>query len=551
MSVTGIQWDQRIPMRDGVEISADIYFPAGDGEFPAIVVRTPYGKTDINNVKYGRYFSENGYVMIICDVRGRGDSDGYFTPYINEGRDGYDVIEWVADKEWCNGQVGTMGGSYLARIQWITALEKPPHLKAMISTVVPSDPFVESPTGVPDPIHLSWSFLVSGRVLQNVEPVNWEEVYGHLPLITMDEETGRKINGWKEAFEHTTFDDYWKPISYQSRLNEIDLPVMHVSGWYDDEQVGTPMNFQGMRKGAATQEAKERQKLVMGPWPHGVNRSTSLGEIDFGPEALIDLLDLERKWFDRWLKNEDNGIDGGSRVYIFVMGENKWREEEDWPLPDTKFTPYYLNSGGRANSRFGDGILSGNKPGNDSSADRYVYDPENPYPFITEQTSAQIGGADNYSAVEMRDDVLVYTSGKLSERLEITGPVKARLYVSTDVQDTDFNVKLLDVWPNGYAQRLCDGVVRGRYRGGMDKEVSMTPGKVYELTVDMWNTSQVFLPGHRIRVEVASSAFPKYSRNQNVWEKLGKTANVKKASQTLYHDSERASCIILPVVPKR
>lgn len=551
MRLTGIQWDQRIPMRDGVEISADIYYPRGEGKFPAIIIRTPYGKTDNNNVKIGRYFSGNDYVTVICDVRGRGDSDGEFTPYFNEGKDGYDVIEWAARQEWCDGHVGTMGGSYLARIQWTTALEKPPHLKAMISTVVPSDPFVESPTGVPDPIHISWSFLVSGRALQNVEPVNWEEIYSHLPLVTMDEETGRKIKGWKEAFNHTTFDDYWKQISYQSRFNEIDLPVMHISGWYDDEQIGTPMNYHGMRKSAGTPEARERQKLVMGPWPHGVNKSTSLGEIDFGPDALVDLLGVEKRWFDRWLKFDDNGMDGENRVSIFVMGENRWREEKDWPLPDTEFTPFYFSSGGKANSRFGDGVLSTDRPGSDSASDRYIYDPEHPYPFITEQTSAQIGGTDNYSAVEIRDDVLIYTSVKLDERLEATGPVKARLFVSTDVQDTDFNVKLLDVWPSGYAQRLCDGVIRGRYREGMTKEIPMVPGQVYELEVDMWNTSQVFLPGHRIRVEVASSAFPKYSRNQNVWEKLGMTANVRKASQTLYHDSKHASCVILPVIPKR
>lgn len=543
-----IQWDHRIPMRDGVEISADVYFPEESGRYPAIVIRTPYGKTDNNNVKLGRYFSDNDYVMIICDVRGRGDSDGAFTPYFNEGKDGYDVIEWAARQDWCDGNVGTMGGSYLARIQWLTALEKPPHLKSMISTVVPSDPFVESPTGVPDPIHLSWSFLVSGRSLQNVEPVNWEEVYSHLPLIEMDEMTGRRIKGWKESFDHTTADEYWKPISYQTRFSEIDLPVMHVSGWYDDEQIGTPLNYIGMRNGSGSKSSRENQRLVMGPWPHGVNKSTSLGEIDFGPSALIDLLDLEKSWFDRWLRNDNNAIDNDKRVYIFVMGENRWREEKDWPIPNTEYTPYYFSSGGKANSRFGDGVLSTNEGSGSGDKDQYVYDPENPYPFITEQTSAQIGGTDNYSAVEIRDDVLVYTSEVLKQSVEVTGSVKARLYVSTDVEDTDFNVKLLDVWPSGYAQRLCDGVVRGRYRDGMDKEIPMAPGKIYELDVDMWNTSQVFLPGHRIRVEVASSAFPKYSRNQNVWEKLGRSSNIKRANQTVYHSDEYRSHVILPII---
>ncbi len=537
-------------MRDGVEISADIYFPGNEGKYPAIVVRTPYGKGEERNISVGKYFSDNGYVVVICDVRGRGDSDGSFVPYFNEGRDGHDVIEWTAAQPWCTGSVGTMGGSYLARIQWTTVLEKPPHLKAMVSTVVPSDPFVESPTGVPDPIHISWSFLVSDRALQNVGHVNWEKVYKTLPLTEMEEATGRKITDWKESFDHTTLDEYWKPICYQTRFSEIDIPVMHVSGWYDDEQVGTPMNYRGMREHGGSEAARNRQKLVMGPWPHGVNKSQTLGDIDFGPESLIDLLGIEKRWFDRWLKGESNGVEDEDRVYIFVMGENKWRHEKDWPLPGTEFTTYHFSSGGRANSRFGDGTLSPGSPEGEER-DSYTYNPEDPYPFITEQTSAQIGGPDDYSAVERRDDVLVYTSEPLKEKLEVTGPVKAEIFVSSDAEDTDFNVKLLDVWPNGFAQRLCDGVVRARYREGMEKEVPMVPGKVYKMEVDMWNTSQVFLPGHRIRVEVASSAFPKYSRNQNVWEKLGKTSNMKIANQTVYHSREYPSGVVLPIIRRQ
>ena len=545
-----ILWDQRIPMRDDVEISADVYFPEDDGKFPALVIRTPYGKGESGNIEQGRYFSDNGYVAVICDVRGRGDSDGTFVPYVNEGRDGHDVIEWAARQEWCTGSVGTLGASYLARIQWTTALENPPHLKTMISTVSPSDQFVESPTRVPDPIHISWSFLVSGRSLQNVDYVDWEKVYRHLPLIDMERATGRAITGWKESFDHTTFDDYWKQTAYQTRFSEIDLPVMHISGWYDDEQIGTPMNFHGMRQHAKTESARENQKLVMGPWPHGINKSQTLGNIDFGPTSLIDLLDLEKRWFDRWLKGDRNSIDDENRVSIFVMGENRWRYEKDWPLPDTDFVPYYLTSGGRANSRFGDGKLVDVVHDMGSGKDSYTYDPENPFPFITEQTSAQIGGPDDYAAVERRDDVLVYTSEPLKESLEVTGPVKAEIYVSSDAEDTDFAVKLLDVWPNGFAQRLCDGVVRARYREGMEREIPMEPGKVYSMTVDMWNTSQVFRPGHRIRVEVASSAFPKYSRNQNVWEKLGRSDKVKIADQTLYHGKDYPSKVILPIIRK-
>lgn len=543
-----ILWDKRIKMRDDIEISADLYFPEEEDKYPAIIVRTPYGKAEPDTVKMGKYFSDNGYVMVICDVRGRGDSDGVFVPYFNEGKDGFDVIEWAASQPWCTGSVGTMGGSYLGRIQWTTALEKPPHLKAMIASVSPSDPFVESPTGVPDPIHISWSVLTSGRSMQNVEAQNWEEIYRHLPLETMEEATGRKITGWKESFEHTTLDQYWKPICYQEHFSDIDLPVMHISGWYDDEQIGTPLNYIGMRNGSASEASRKSQKLIMGPWPHRINKSQTFGGIDFGPDSLIDLQLMQKRWFDRWLKEKRNGVEAEDPVRIFIMGENSWRTEKDWPLPDTEYVPYYFNSKGRANSRFGDGILSERIAHEDAESDSYSYDPANPFPFITDVTFAQIGGPDDYSAVERRDDVLVYTSGPLKEKLEVTGPVSAEVHVSSDAEDTDFTAKLLDVWPNGYAQRLCDGVVRGRYREGMEKEIPLEPGKIYRMNIDMWNTCQVFLPGHSIRVEISSSAFPKYSRNQNLWEKLGKTDNVKIAKQVLYHSDKYPSKIVLPII---
>ncbi len=543
-----ILWDQRIRMRDGVEVSGDIYLPENGGKYPAIVVRTPYGKGSDDSIKQGEHFSDNGFAVVICDVRGRGDSDGDFVPYFNEGKDGYDVIEWVASQPWCTGSVGTMGGSYLGRIQWLTALEKPPHLRAMICAVSPSDPFVESPTGVPDPIHISWSFLTSGRSMQNVDHMNWENVYRHLPLIGMDEVTGRKIKGWKESFDHTTLDRHWEPLRYQNRFSEIDLPVMHISGWYDDEQIGTPLNYIGMRNGSATEESKRSQKLLMGPWPHRINQNQKFGDIDFGPDSIIDLRGEQKRWFDRWLKDEKNGVDDEDPVRIFVMGENKWRSEKDWPLPGTEYTPFYFNSGGRGNSRLGDGTLSTRIAHDGADFDSYTYDPERPFPFITDITFAQIGGPDDYSAVERRDDVLVYTSEPLKEKVEVTGPIAAELHVSSDAEDTDFTVKLVDVWPSGFAQRLCDGIVRARFRDGMDRESPIVPGDVYRMNVDMWNTCQVFLPGHSIRVEVSSSAFPKYARNQNVWEKLGRTKNMKKAEQRLYHSDKYPSKVVLPLV---
>ncbi|PTX59640.1 hypothetical protein C8P63_11175 [Melghirimyces profundicolus] len=547
-----VRRDVRVPMRDGITLSADLYLPETERKVPAIVVRTPYGKATQTMDATGRYFAAGGYGVACMDVRGRGDSDGEFVPYFNEGADGFDAIEWIAGQPWCDGSVGTMGGSYLARIQWLAALEQPPHLKAMISTVSPSDPFVEWPTGVPTPHHICWLYMTSGRVMQEVGVIDWESVYQHLPLVSMDEKTGKILPRWREELEHPRLDDWWRRISYQERFHELDLPVLHISGWYDDEQVGTLLNFSGMSTRARGERGRKNQKLVMGPWPHAINRSTRLGDLDFGPQSLIDLNRLQRRWFDHWLKGEENGIMAEAPVRIFIMQRNEWRDEAGWPLPGTRFTPFYLHSGGRANSRFGDGRLSMELPGEEGARvpDRYRSDPADPVPFITEMTSAQIGGPDDYSAVERRDDVLVYTTESLEEELEVTGPVRMRLFASTTARDTDFMVKLLDVWPGGFAQRLTDGMVRGRFRKGMDREELLEPGTVYEYDIDCWNTSHVFRKGHRIRVEVSSSAFPKYDRNLHTGGELGKEKEGVVAEQTVYHDPNRPSAIVLPVIPK-
>ncbi|MFD1427476.1 CocE/NonD family hydrolase [Kroppenstedtia sanguinis] len=544
-----IHRDVRVPMRDGVTLSTDLYLPETEQPVPAIVVRSPYGKAGEFVYQTAPYFAARGYGFVSMDVRGRGDSDGEFIPYFNEGADGYDAVEWAAAQPWCDGVVGTMGASYLARIQWLTALTQPPHLKAMISTVTPSDPFVETPTGLPGPQHLCWLYMTSGRVMQDVNVIDWEQVYWHLPLLTMDEKTGKSLPRWREEVKHPRLDDWWRRIAYQERFHELDLPVLHISGWYDDEQVGTPLNYVGMTTQAQTDFARKHQKLVMGPWPHQVNRSTRLGELDFGPQSLIDLNALQLRWFDRWLKGEANGVAEEPPVSIFVMGENQWRQEREWPLQRTRWTPFYLHSGGRANSRFGDGQLSQEAPG-EELPDRYSYDPADPVPFLTDPTSNQIGGPDDYSAVERRDDVLVYTTAALEENLEVTGPIRMRLFASSSAQDTDFMVKFLDVWPNGFAQRLTDGMVRGRFRKGMDHPQLLEPGQIYEYEIDCWNISHLFQKGHRIRVEVASSAFPKYDRNLNTGAELGQSAEMVVAEQRVYHHREYPSALILPVIPR-
>jgi putative CocE/NonD family hydrolase len=556
-----IAFGVRVPMRDGVRLACDVYLPPRDSEtnaedrWPAILMRTPYLKSSEMALEVARYYTGRGYAYVAMDVRGRGDSEGEFTPYVNDGRDGYDAIEWLAAQSWSDGALGTVGGSYPGCIQWLTALEQPPHLRAMIVAVSPSDPFVENPTGEHSPMDLCWLHFVSGRTLQPMAAINWEAVYNHLPLLTMDERAGRLNEHWRNDLAHPRLDDYWEPRRYQHAFERVTVPVLHISGWYDDEQIGTPLNYIGMTTRGGSPEARASQRLLMGPWGHQINTKAKLGEVDFGQQALIDLRGEHIRWFDRWLKGTDGGAadeqpKADAPVRIFIMGANAWRDEQEWPLARTQWTRYYLHSGGHANSRFGDGALSPTPPAEDEPADGYRYDPSRPVPFLTEPTSSQIGGPDDYAAVERRDDMLVFVTEPLAEDVEVTGPISVELYAASSAPDTDFTAMLTDVWPNGFAQRLCDGIVRARFREGMDKPSLIKPGQVYRYRIDCWNTAQVFKAGHRIGLTVASSAFPKFARNLNTGAPLGMTSEMAVAEQVIYHDAEHPSAMILPIIPK-
>ena len=549
-AVVKIDFNQRVPMRDRVELSADVYRPQAAGRYPVILSRTPYTKTSGSTFRIAKYFVANGYVFVAMDVRGRGDSDGTFVPYKADGLDGYDAIEWCAAQPWSTGKVGTLGGSYNGVIQWLTAVHQPPHLAAMIPMVSPSDPFVEFPTGLPIPQLLSWYHITAGKVSQNMEAVDWTKLYWHLPIFTMDEAMGRPNKNWKDFVEHSKLDSYWEPLRYQNKFDRVKVPVLGISGWYDDEQIGTPLNFAGMTSKTIDEKVRRSLRLLMGPWPHAINSTSKLGEVDFGPTATIDLNNTWLRWFDYWLKGTDNGVMQEAPVRIFVMGENVWRNENEWPMARTKWTKYFLSSGGRANTLGGNGSLSMTEPATEGT-DTYKYDPANPVPFLTSPSFAQIGGPDDYRKVEEREDVLVYSTEPLLEEMEVCGPIKVKLFASSSARDTDFMAKLIDVWPNGFAQRLTDGMVRARFREGMDKPSLIEPGRVYGYDIDLWNTCQLYKKGHRVRLEISSSAFPKYDRNLNTGEQLGKTTAMQVAEQKIYQGSGRASYVLLPLVPRK
>ena len=527
-------------MRDRLTLAADLVLPA-EPPAPAVVMRTPYGRGDERSSARADAFARAGYVSVWVDVRGRGDSDGEFEPYRNDGTDGFDVVEWAAAQDWCSGLVATYGGSYPGRIQWLTALHTPPSLAAMIVLVTPSDPFVENPTGVPGPMHIHWYRMTDGRVPQYTETVDWMEVYRHRPLAELDAAAGFVSRTWREECRHQTLDDWWEPLRYQQRLKEIDLPVLHISGWYDDEEIGTPANFAAM-----VAAGRSGQRLLMGPWGHQVNAGRALGELDFGHDSVIDLDATMMSFLDETVRGRPPA-DPIAPVRIFLMGANEWLDLESWPPPGSEDRSFYLDSGGRANSRFGDGRLIETPLEGESPRDEWIHDPDRPVPFITDASSAQIGGPDDYAGVQTRGDVLVYTSDALTEPLDVIGPVRLIAHVGTSAADTDVTAKLLDIHPNGFAQRLCDGLVRLRYRDGHDHPSPVQPGTVYEVEVVMWDTCQRLHAGHRVGLEVASSAHPKYASNLGLAGDQTTATEGTIAYNRLHHGAAHPSRLVLTV----
>jgi putative CocE/NonD family hydrolase len=535
------RFNVRIPLHDGITLSADLTLPA-ELPAPAVVTRTPYGKSGEAQTRRADMLATGGYVGVLADVRGRGDSDGEFVPYANDGPDGADVIAWTAEQDWCTGAVATYGGSYGGHIQWLTALEKPPALRAMVPLVSPSDPFVENPTGLPTPMHINWFRLVDARVPQYRENVDWMAVYRHRPMLTMDEAAGFRSPNWRDQLQHRTLDAFWEPHRYQHRIAEIDVPVLNISGWYDDEQIGTPANF-----AALVRAGRRGQRLLMGPWGHAVNTTRTLGEVDFGPDAIVDLDAYVLAFLDEHLKGATPDP-VPAPVRIFVMGANEWRDEQQWPPAGAAPYVLHLSSGGRANSRYGDGRLLPVPVESDEPPDEWVHDPDRPVPFITEASSAQIGGPDDYAGVESRGDVLVFTGEPLAEPIELIGPVRLVAHVQTSAADADVMAKLVDVHPNGFAQRLCDGMVRLRYRDGFDAERVVTPGQVYEVEIAMWDTCVRLPAGHRVRVEIASSAFPKHDANLGTGGDMITETDGVVARNRLWHTPARPTRLLLTAV---
>jgi uncharacterized protein len=576
-----MQIHKDVPMktRDGVTLRADVYRPDGPGRHPVLLSRLPYDKNGRRRPGDIDVFVEHGYVVIMQDTRGRFASDGEsYVPLAPEANDGHDAVEWAAQLPYANGRVGTMGQSYLGATQYLLAPTRPPHLRAAFPASAAADFHQAWVYHTGGAFELGWQVPyamlmardtiarkgLTASLLPEIERALAPAVTPWAPPLTPEAYRRLPLTAWAELLAPVAgyLGDYlrqpedgpaWWSLNLERRHGEIDVPMYHVTSWYDIFLHGGIANFCGLRRHARTEAARRAQKLLIGPWahlfPYTSPTSTGTGEIDFGAEALIDLHEVQLRWFDHWLKDMDTGILDEPPVKIFVMGVNRWRDESEWPLARMRSTPYYLHSAGRANGAGGDGVLSPAGPA-DESPDRFVYDPADPVPTRGGNTLILAMGVMDQRPVEARADVLVYTSAPMTEPLEVTGPIVVTLHAASSAPDTDFTAKLVDVRPDGYAQNLTDGIVRARYRASRERATPLPPGQVTPFTIDCWATSHVFLPGHRIRLEISSSNFPRFDRNLNTGGDQASGTRWQTAQQTVFHDARYPSHVLLPIIPR-
>lgn len=545
-----IEYDVKVPMRDGVRLSVDVYRPADGGRHPTVFSLTPYNNIDDNSMSAAWRYVERGYAYVTADARGRFDSEGDFVPYRHDGKDGSDIIDWIARQPWSDAKVATTGGSYGGKNQWMIAKENNPRHVAMMPYVAPADEFHDGAryNGVPKvDLIFTWSMGMDARTAQPRQGWNWAAVMRVLPLVSLDSVVGRDVSWWRDWMIHDSLDDYWDAVQLRGHYETFSIPSFNVSGWWDGQLKGA---LQGYMNAVRTGNHPAEHVMIIGPWPHGVNRTREWGELDYGPNAIIQLDRLRDAWLDhRMLGKPRPDL---ANVTYFLPGRNEWRTSSAFPIPQTRFESYYLDSGGKANTLAGNGVLQAGAPGR-GQPDEFTSDPANPVPTVSSRTSGARGGlktgAVDHRALETRSDVLVYTSEPLRQGVEITGPVKATIHFSTDVPDIDMAMKLLDVYPDGRALNLSEGIARARFRNSYSRPELLESGKVYSLEVELFPTSNYFQPGHRIRIEITGSDFPNFGRNLQTGKNNETTTEMRPARIRMHHSREHPSSITLPVIP--
>lgn len=559
-----IERNVQVKMRDGVILRADIFRPKAGGKFPVLLERTPYNKQGDD---FGWRGAAHGYVVIIQDVRGRYSSEGEWYPFKNESSDGYDTVEWAAALPYSNGKVGMFGGSYVGATQMLAAIARPPHLAGICPEVTASnyhDGWTYQAGAFEQWFNESWTSglaqdTFNRKVQRSTNAMNgiWKLPLSAYPLFVPPasefDSTAVLAPYFLDWLAHPSYDDYWKRWSIEEHFSDIQVASLHIAAWYDIFLGGSLRNYLGMKAHAGTEDAKRGQRLVVAIGGHA-GSGRKIGEVDFGDAADVNIDDLILAWYEYLFKGVQNEFANNKPVKLFVMGTNEWRSEDDWPVARAVATRYYLHSSGKANSLRGDGTLS-TIAQHSESPDQYVYDPANPAPTVGGPLCCDwehlAPGPRDQRPVEDRNDVLVYSTEPLTKDLEITGPVSLELFIKSSVVDTDFTGKLVDVWPNGFAQNLTEGIIRARYRDSQEKSELMNPWQIYTLKMDLWATSNVFRKGHRLRLEVSSSNFPRFDRNSNSGLERSVFQQPVSATNVIYHDDQHPSALILPIVPER
>lgn len=557
-----IQHGVRAKMRDGVWLVADIYRPESEGKFPVLLERTPYNRTGESDMAYE--LAAHGYVVVLQDTRGRYDSGGEFYPFRDESQDGYDTVEWAAQLEFANGKVGMFGGSYVGATQMLAAMARPPHLVSIFPYVTASeyyDGWTYQSGVLMQWFASSWASILAVDTLrrradESLQPKEWvaQLPVENYPILKLPTALSGLAPYYHDWVEHERSDSYWQRWRVSDHYREMNVQGLHAAGWHDLFLKGSIKNYTGLRAEATAPDVRAGQRLLIGPWAHApTSPEGKIGDVVFGKNAVLDMTGTALRWFDYTLKGIRNEYASAPPVRLFVMGDNVWRDEQEFPLARTRYTKYYLHSRRGANGATSDGQLSVTAPAGAERPDQFEYDPKNPVPTIGGRLccgQALPPGPFDQRPNEARPDVLIFSTPPLDKDLEVTGFVTVELYAATSAADTDFTALLADVDATGYARFLTDGIVRARYRNTTAQTEELVPDKVYKYVIDLWATSNVFKSGHRVRLYLSSSNFPRFNRNPNTAERMLGSSRLVNARQTVYHGGDYSSALVLPVIPR-
>lgn len=541
------------PMRDGVRLATDVYLPQGDGPFPTVLTRIPYGKTEpyCYMPLIGDHYARKGYAFVVQDVRGKWDSEGVFEPNLSDTEvpDGYDTIEWVIQQPWSNGRVGMWGESYYGFTTFAGGVGCHPSL----ACIAPGDITVDRFAGTfrNGALQLNtvgrWAIRMVAQEAQDLSEVDpW-----HLPLAQMASAGSVPSSYFDQLIENPIRTPFWKAHSLLEAYDRIRIPVLQWSGWYDNYLGLLISDWRVIRE---KNVGDDHNHLFIGPWDHEgtADKINRVGNLSVSAGTAAHRWDTFQAFFDRYLMDMDNGFGKNGPIHYFAMGANEWRDAASWPPAQVQLTKFYLHSHGRANTLSGDGRLDREKPASEEPTDTFVYDPMNPVADTVDIDCWAIAGQmRDRREYELRQDVLCYTSGTLTSDLDLTGPITAQLFATSSAIDTDFTVTLVDVFPDGYCNTIQDGILRVSYRDPACAPLHIEPGRVYPFDIDLWSTSYVVKQGHKLRVEISSSSFDRYDRNPNTGEPFGRAERSIVATQTVHHTAAFPSHLVLPVMRRQ